>query len=107
MLHDSGARFVISHRSLWPRLANLGGVAMLDIDTIEERHEGAAPSASEAVRDRLAFVIYTSGSIGRPKGVAIEEHAVLNRLRWMWQARPFQTSEISCQRALVGFVDSI
>ncbi|VDC31493.1 amino acid adenylation domain-containing protein [Pseudogemmobacter humi] len=31
----------------------------------------------------LAYVIYTSGSTGEPKGVMIEQQAIVNRLLWM------------------------
>jgi tyrocidine synthetase-3 len=33
--------------------------------------------------NNLAYVMYTSGSTGMPKGVMIEHHAVINQLRWI------------------------
>ncbi|NGM45900.1 amino acid adenylation domain-containing protein [Rhodobacter sp. SGA-6-6] len=45
------------------------------------------PTAGEApagpAPDDMAYVIYTSGSTGEPKGVVIEQRAIVNRLWWM------------------------
>ncbi|WP_366926891.1 amino acid adenylation domain-containing protein [Pseudogemmobacter hezensis] len=44
----------------------------------------ATPLPRPAINgDSLAYVIYTSGSTGAPKGVMIEQRAIVNRLLWM------------------------
>ena len=53
------------------------------------------------------YLMYTSGSSGKPKAVIGTHRATLNRFEWMWKEFPFQAEEISCQRASVTFVDSI
>ncbi|MEV7728755.1 amino acid adenylation domain-containing protein [Streptomyces sp. NPDC087917] len=42
---------------------------------------GAAPAGARP--DGLAYVLYTSGSTGAPKGVAVEHAALAERVRWM------------------------
>jgi non-ribosomal peptide synthetase component F len=46
--------------------------------------------------ERIAAVLYTSGSTGSPKGVRLPHRAVLNRLRWQWRTFPFTEDEQVC-----------
>ncbi len=59
-----------------------------------------------ATSDDLAYIIYTSGSMGRPKGVAVEHRTVLNRLTWMWREYPFAPGEIGVMKTALNFVDA-
>ncbi|MHB8595769.1 MAG: LLM class flavin-dependent oxidoreductase [Ktedonobacteraceae bacterium] len=60
-----------------------------------------------AAADNAAYVIYTSGSTGRPKGVVGTHGATLNRFSWMWEAYPFATGEVCCQKTSLSFVDAV
>jgi amino acid adenylation domain-containing protein len=75
----------------------------------EEGLAGRAPEAPPVPvhPDDAAYVIYTSGSTGSPKGVIGLHGATLNRMRWMWEAFPFEAGEVACQRTAVSFVDSV
>jgi amino acid adenylation domain-containing protein len=54
-----------------------------------------------------AYLMYTSGSTGTPKGVISPHRATVNRLCWMWDAYPFKSGEVCCQKTSPSFVDSI
>jgi amino acid adenylation domain-containing protein len=56
--------------------------------------------------DALLNVLYTSGSTGRPKGVCGTHGAMLNRLRWAWEALPLGDDEVVAHRSALGFVDA-
>nr|QEO74840.1 condensation domain-containing protein [uncultured bacterium] len=53
--------------------------------------------------DNLAYIMYTSGSTGQPKGVAVAHRQLLNRLHWMWREFPFGEGETLCQRTTANF----
>lgn len=80
MLRDAGAALVLR-----PALAgeqHLPGSPPHEPVTLERR--GAAARALPALDgDDLAYVVYTSGSAGSPKGVAIPQGGIANRIHWM------------------------
>jgi amino acid adenylation domain-containing protein len=62
------------------------------------------PERSEVPR---AYVLYTSGTSGRPKGVEGTHGGAINRFWWMWKRYPFVAGEVCCQKTNLGFVDSV
>ncbi len=55
----------------------------------------------------VAYVLYTSGSSGVPKGVLGPHRGAVNRFAWMWKNFPFQAGEVGCFGTSLNFVDSI
>lgn len=55
----------------------------------------------------FAYLLYTSGSSGRPKGVMGSHSGLLNRLDWGWDSFPLAPDEVCCHRTALGFVDSL
>lgn len=67
-------------------------------------------SSTEAQTDpeTLAYVIFTSGSGGRPKGVCGTHAAMINRFKWSWDSFPFDPSRDVCvQKTSYNFIDSV
>jgi len=54
-----------------------------------------------------AYLLYTSGSTGLPKGVIASHEATLNRLSWMWDEYPYSDSDVLCHKTTCSFVDAI
>lgn len=72
MLRDCGASVVVGQRQP-------GGFVLLAAD--EAGEAPAPPPPVDTGADRLAYVIFTSGTTGRPKGVAVSQRALLHYVR--------------------------
>ncbi|MGZ9706477.1 non-ribosomal peptide synthase/polyketide synthase [Pseudomonas sp. GNP013] len=55
----------------------------------------------------LAYVLYTSGSTGQPKGVMNEHGALMNRLHWMQDAYPIGPDDRVLQKTPYSFDVSV
>ncbi|WP_338871405.1 amino acid adenylation domain-containing protein [Myxococcus stipitatus] len=88
IVRDARIHVLLTERSLDTRLpASTAHRLFLD-----EARDVATPAPSEAVHpEHLAYILYTSGSTGQPKGVAIAHRAASNFIHWAGEA--FSTDE--------------
>jgi amino acid adenylation domain-containing protein len=57
--------------------------------------------------DELAYIAYTSGSTGQPKGVCVEHRQLVNCLQALWERIPFAADEVVAQKTATTFVVSL
>ncbi|HTN82321.1 MAG TPA: amino acid adenylation domain-containing protein [Sorangium sp.] len=104
-VEDSRARVLITSarcRSLLPGV--LPGAATVDIDEVAvDRDPSSAPPLPRPAPHNLAYIIYTSGSTRRPRGVLIEHRSVVNTLHGHIARYPFDESDVWSQFASAGF----
>ncbi len=86
LLDDAGLRVIVTQQQLTERLrgAKRGTRRLLLVDTEGPAIASAADdNLTTGVRhDNLAYVLYTSGSTGQPKGVAIEHRSPVALVDW-------------------------
>jgi len=68
---------------------------------LQDLPSGHIKSSGEA--DLCAYVMYTSGSTGQPKGVRVGQAGLCNRLLWMERAYPLAKEETLIQKTSYAF----
>lgn len=71
-------------------------------ETEEDRSAGA-----RARPDSASYIIYTSGSSGRPKGVVTDHRAIVNNLLWMNDEWPLTAADAVLFKSSPGFDVSV
>jgi amino acid adenylation domain-containing protein len=96
-----------------------GGLLVITVDglgrVLTTRGSAAAPhasgssSAAAMIPHGVAYIMYTSGSTGLPKGCLGTHRGILNRVDWMHAEYPFvrPDEEVCCVKTAVSFVDSV
>jgi amino acid adenylation domain-containing protein len=103
LLADSQVHLVLSHTALRARLAATGiSVLYLDAERQHIASQRRDDPRSAATAENLAYVMYTSGSTGVPKGVEIPHRAIIRLLFGVDYAQ-FNTALRMAQLASVSF----
>ncbi len=94
MVTDSEMPVLVTHRDLDQRLpASPQAVVRLDGDWVREQVAAAAREHRAATPADIAYVLYTSGSTGEPKGVEIPHAALTNFLLSMQRSPGFTPAD--------------
>lgn len=108
MLQDSKPIVVLTQKKHLPILA-ADGPRRLCMD-----QEEAALSSFSKNRlglsnsaEHLAYVLYTSGSTGHPKGAMIPHGAIANHMRWILRVYPMDSSDALLQKTSFSFDASV
>lgn len=120
MLEDSAAVRLITTPAQQPRFAELQQAHQLDIpmqllpalptpSTLGISVEQAlyAEPLKPVDPQQPAYLIFTSGTTGRPKGVLVPHQAIVNRLLWMQHQYPLTPEDVVLQKTPCSFDVSV
>ena len=106
MLADARAPVLLTQARLAAGLP-YGAATVVAIDVEDFAQESAARPISTAGPAHLAYVLYTSGSTGQPKGVMIEHGGIVNHMQWMAAAFPLGPRNAVLQKTPMSFDASV
>lgn len=84
------------------------GYKVYELDSCMYALEGE--SSKKSIKMNMtnnAYILYTSGSSGKPKGVLGYFRGLRNRCHWMWEVYPYEEREVACHKTALSFVDSL
>lgn len=79
----------------------------IDRDAVDIARESAENPGLPISPDDLAYILYTSGSTGEPRGVMGLHRGAVNRIAWMQRVYPFLPGDVGCFKTSLNFVDSV
>jgi amino acid adenylation domain-containing protein len=107
MLSDTQAPVLLTQERLRGRLpTHAARTLYLDSDQHIAQQPDTNPTRS-ASPDNLAYVMYTSGSTGQPKGVMVEHRSVVNYIAWIGRAFPLDVGDRVLQKTPISFDASV
>jgi len=108
MIGNARAAAIITHERLVPSLSSPPATVLcLDADWADIASEDDTTPQVAVDPEDLAYVLYTSGSTGHPKGVMIPHRALANHMQWMQQRFPLGADDSVLQKTPFSFDASV
>ena len=103
MIDDTGLRLVVAQRKWIDRITSLG----CEVLALEDVGDDESLPSPRVRTDQAAYVYYTSGSTGQPKGVISTHSAVVNFLNYVVHEYQLTANDVVLQVAALSFDASV
>jgi non-ribosomal peptide synthetase component F len=107
MVANSGAVAVVVELGSEGAFSSFGGLLVTVERSGAVGSVAGEVSSTATVGEGVAYIMYTSGSTGMPKGCLGTHVGLWNRCQWMYSNYPFEEGEVCCAKTAVTFVDSV
>jgi amino acid adenylation domain-containing protein len=104
IIRDSSMTVLLSQQAVAPNLPQ-GNVPILCLDALDEPigEDATQNSPRRTVPEQLAYVLYTSGSTGMPKGVEISHRSLVNFLQSMKKRPGLDATDVLLSVTTISF----
>jgi len=103
LLKDTGAEVVLAEHHLTEAIEATGARVVVPSRLVTAIAVRPIAPVAETDPDALAYVMYTSGSTGQPKGVAVTHAGIANRVRWAVDAQALTSADRILQKTRITF----
>jgi amino acid adenylation domain-containing protein len=103
MLEDTAATVVLGHADTVARLSPSGRRVLLIDELLSGPAGRGRPARPEPSAGDLCYVLYTSGTTGRPKGILMTHGALLNIVEWQAGFSAAAPGEATLQYSAISF----
>lgn len=105
LVKTSGSKLLISNSLSCSLFSDQ--VQCIDLNDIDYNNEEIPNLGINIDSSQLAYIMYTSGSTGNPKGVMLEHKSVVNRLYWMQDYLDINSEDKLVQKSPYSFDVSV
>lgn len=110
MVHDASVKIIFTQQHLRDKLQSIESnkdikiVTLEDICSFSKSEEAMIFTPIIQLRpENLAYIVYTSGSTGNPKGVLIEHRSVVNQMQWLVEKKYIGFDKTIIHKTPIGF----